>query len=228
MKIQSFSRSLFPVIATMALAAGFSHAVTISVVNSVPNGTASGGSGSGAGALTTTLGSISTNRGLPVTTYSVTNVDLSGVGGGAAESFSFTVSYAQTGGTAVQFTSFGNVSVTGGASDQFVDSTEDLTMSIALITSTFPGLSLTGFTSVRLAGITAGSESVTVSHGGAPVIAVNSGTDYVVSGTSMNFDPVTTTDFNLQRFSANFEAIPEPSAMLLGGLGMFALLRRRR
>jgi MYXO-CTERM domain-containing protein len=39
---------------------------------------------------------------------------------------------------------------------------------------------------------------------------------------------LTTSDIVLTAFSVNASAIPEPSAVLLGGFGMLALLRRRR
>jgi hypothetical protein len=117
---------------SLASLATLPAAITITVVNNVPNGTASGaasGTGVGTGLLTTSFGSISSNRGLPATNYTVSGVDLTSLGGSATESFTFTVGYtATTNGTTpatVNFSSpFGNVAVGG---NNFIDGAETLT-----------------------------------------------------------------------------------------------------
>lgn len=220
-----------------ACASSLPAAITINVTNNVPNGTASGGSGTGAGLFTTSVGSIATNHGMPITTYTVSNLDFTSLGGTANESFTFTLTYTATSDgvtpASPQFNTFGNVSVTGGNSNQ-VDGDETLTATIALATSTFPQLSLKGLTQAR-AGGASGANTGTItwvdgSH------AVSSG------NTIANLDPENgytwftltvdpTRTLNVEGFSAQFTAIPEPSTTVLVaalGLGAFVLLRRRR
>ena len=200
-------------------------AVTITVSNFTPNGISSGGGGSGTGAFSSTLGDEATDNGIPVTTYTITNVDLTSVGGTATESFSFTVSYTQTGGTGVQFNGFGNVSVTGGDSNQ-VGTNETLTATIAMTSSSFADLSLTGFTIVRGGGV-AGADAGTFTHaGGSENISAGS-SEASVTGTSVTL-AVSTGAINFEGFRAEFVAVPEPASLSLIGLGTLVLLRRRR
>lgn len=65
--------------------------INITVQDNVPNGSVSGGSGSGGGLLSTTHGSILSNVGMPLTTYTVSGLDFTSIGGTAAESFTFTI-----------------------------------------------------------------------------------------------------------------------------------------
>lgn len=217
----------------MAAAASVPAAVTLTVSNFTPNGTKSGGSGSGAGAFTLAindgaaveLAATATDRGLPVTTYTISNVDLTSVGGTATESFTFTVSYSQTGGTGVQFNGFGNVSVTGGDNNQ-VDTSETITATIALTGSSFTELSLEGFILVRGGGV-AGADAGTFTHAGGTENIFAGKSEAAVSGTSVTL-AVSTGAINFEGFRANFVAVPEPAATSLLSLGALALLRRRR
>jgi hypothetical protein len=221
----------------MVSAATLPAAVTITVSNFSPNGSASGGSGSGTGAFTlainggtaTNISTIAypaaTNRGLPVTTYTISDIDLTSVGGTATESFTFTVAYSQTGGTAVQFNGFGNVSVTGGDNNQ-VDTSETLTATIALTGSSFAEFSLIGFTEARGGGV-AGADQGTFSHAGGTANISASTPGVAVTGTTVTLG-VSTGAINFEGFRANFVAVPEPGSLSLLGLGSLALLRRRR
>lgn len=213
-------------------------AVTITVANNVPNGINSGGSGSAAGLLTTTLGSISSNRGLPVTTYTVSGVDLTSVGGTNNENFTFTVGYSATGG-AVGFSGFGNVGVGG---DFLVSGSESLTATITLTSSSFANLSLTGFTYVRAGGFGAGETGTFTWAGGSHNIGPLTGTTIangingsgataatLTSGlTQAPLTPGGNSTLNFEGFGAEFVAIPEPASASLLALGAAALLRRRR
>lgn len=216
---------VFSFLFALASATCLPAAVTITVSNFAPNGSASGGSGSGVGAFISTLGDEATDNGMPVTTYTMSNVDLTSEGGTATESFTFTVSYSQTGGTGVQFNGFGNVSVTGGDNNQ-VGTDETLTATVALTSSSFAGLSLTGFTQVRGGGV-AGTDEGTFTHaGGTESISAGSSAP-TVTGTTVTL-AVSTGAINFEGFRAEFVAVPEPASVSLLGLGALALLRRRR
>jgi hypothetical protein len=200
-------------------------AITITFSNFTPNGTVSGGSGDGVGFLNSTLGVPVSDNGIPVTTYTVSNVDLTSVGGTASESFTFTVSYSQTGGTGVQFNGFGNVSVTGGDNNQ-VEGSETLTASIALTSTSFADLSLTGFTVVRGGGV-AGADAGTFTHAGGTANISAGTSEATVTGTAVTL-AVSNGAINFEGFRANFVAVPEPASASLLALGAAALLRRRR
>ncbi|QTN33924.1 PEP-CTERM sorting domain-containing protein [Akkermansiaceae bacterium] len=208
-------------------------AVSITVVNTVPNGTQSGGSGTGFGELSTSSGTISSNNGLPTTTYTVQGVDLTSVGGGSNATFTFTVTYTSTtnGSTpsTVNFTNtFGNVAVGG---DNFVSGTETLTATIALTSSSFTGLSLTGFTNTRIGNLTTTGESGTLTHGGGTTPFANGSPNviiYPISGNFVTYAVDGATTVNFEGFTAQFDAVPEPASASLVALGAVALLRRRR
>lgn len=220
----------------LASVATLPAALTISVANNVPNGTASGapsGSGVGGGIINSTSGTMTSDRGLSVTTYTVTDVNLTSVGGGASESFSFTVSYtATTNGitpSTVNFTSpFGNVAVGG---DNFISGTETLTATITLTSSSFPDLSLAGFTTTRIGNLTTTGESGTLTHGGGTTSFANGSPNvivYPVSGNFVTYQVNGSTTVNFEGFTADFVAVPEPASTTLLGMGAIALLRRRR
>jgi hypothetical protein len=219
----------------VACATSLPAAITITVFNYAPNGIASGGSGSGQGAISSSLGTLNsagTNRGMPVTTYTVSNVNLTSLGGTASESFTFTVSYAQTGGTAVQFNGFGNVSVTGGDNNQ-VDTTETLTAVIALTSSSFPGLSLDGFTKARAGGFAVNELGTftwaTGSHTVGPEAGKTIASIDPLDGIGSVTLSVTTGNLNFEGFEAQFTAVPEPGTYAaLTGLGALALVALRR
>jgi hypothetical protein len=218
---------------SLAYTAALPAAVTITVANDVPNGTVSGGSGTGGGRLISSSGTIVSNNGLPVTTYTVTGVNLTSVGGTASESFTFTVGYtATTNGTnpgTVNFTNtFGNVAVGG---DNFVSGTETLTATITLTSSSFADLSLTGFTTTRIGNLTTPGESGTLTHGGGTTPFANSNPIviiYPISGNFVTYQVDGTTTVNFEGFTAEFVAVPEPASASLVALAAFAMLRRRR
>jgi hypothetical protein len=221
---------------SLACTAALPAAVTITVANNVPNGTASGapsGSGVGGGLISSSLGTMTSNRGLPVTTYTVTGVDLTSVGGTASESFTFTVGYTgTTDGTTpgtVNFTStFGNVAVGG---DNFISGTETLTATITLTSSSFADLSLAGFTTTRIGNLTTSGESGTLTHGGGTTPFANASPNviiYPISGNFVTYQVNGSTTVNFEGFTAEFVAVPEPASASLLALAAIAMLRRRR
>lgn len=225
-------KPVFILLFSVACIATLPAAVTITVTNNTPNGTASGGPGSGAGAISSSSGTMTSNRGMPITTYTVTGVNLTSVGGGATESFAYTVTYsATTNGITVgtpQFNGFGNVSVTGNDSNQ-VDGAETLTATIALTSTTFPDLSLVGFSLARAGGVGAG-EAGTFTWAGGGSHNITTGSGIIATGVTGNFFTltVTTGTMNIEGFQAQFVAVPEPTSASLLTLGAVALLRRRR
>lgn len=213
---------------TLASASSLPAAVTITALVHVPNGTAAGGSGSGGGALNTTPSyTIVTDRALTSTTYTVSNANLTSVGGTASESFSYVVTYSQTGGTGIGYTGFGNVAVLGNSDNNNINGPEVLTVTVALGSSTFPGLSLTGFTQVRAGGFVSG-EVGTINHGGGSVNVAFGDTIKPISGTSFDFSVASGSALSLEGYTVGFEAVPEPASASLLALGAVALLRRRR
>lgn len=210
-----------------ASSASLPAAVSISALVHIPNGTAAGGTGSGSGTLSINpTGTIASDNGLPATTYSVTNVDLTAVGGTATESFTFTVTYSQTGGTAVAYSGFGNVGVSGNA-DININGAEVLTTSVSLDSSSFAGLSLIGFTQARAGGFASG-ETGTFAHGGGSVDVGFGDTIKTISGTTFDFSVASGSNLSLEGYTVGFEAVPEPASASLLALGSLALLRRRR
>jgi len=237
MKTSTVKLPLAALLLSVAATASLSAQITVSVENRVLNGSASGGSGSGAGVLSSSNGTIASNTGLPTTTYTVSNLDFTTLGGTASETFEFTVSYAATSDgitpASTQFTGFGNIGVTGGVSNDFVDGTETLTATIALTSSSFAGLSLDGFTFARAGGLNAtrtgdiswatGSFAVSQGNTIATIDPLDGITAFTVTapGSQINFEG----------FGAEFTAVPEPSiATLLAalGAGAFVVVRRRR
>jgi hypothetical protein len=218
---------------TLASASTLPAAVTINVSNFTPNGTASGSTANGVlgvGAISSSSGTMTSNRGMNVTTYTVSGVNLTSVGGTASESFTYTVTYsATTNGTTAgtpQFNTFGNVSVTGGGDNNQVEGAETLTATIALATSTFAQLSLMGFTEARAAGVSSG-ETGTFTHGSGTANIVLGTLSHAVTGNTFTMR-VTNGNMNTEGFRAQFVAVPEPASASLLALGAVALLRRRR
>jgi hypothetical protein len=206
-------------------------AVTINTLVNVPNGSASGGAGTGTGSiLQTDVGSIqATTLATPTTTYTVSNVDLTSVGGTDSEEFSYTITYTQTNGTGVQFNGFGNVSVTGGDNNQ-VDGSETLTATVALTATSFANLTLVGFTQARAGGATAG-ESATFTWTGGGTQAITTGGTTIANGVTGDFFTLSVSSgstYNIQGFGVQFVAVPEPTSASLLVFGAAAMLRRRR
>ena len=208
-----------------------SASVTITVLDNVPNGDASGGPGSGPGALSTSVGTVVSDLGMPVTSYTVSGIDLTSVGGGASESFTFSVTYtATTDGTtsgSPQFNGFGNVSVTGGSSSAQVDGAETLTATVSLTSSTFAELTLSGFTKARAGGLSTG-ENATFTWDGSSGTVVQGNTIRDISGNFFTLSVDSGTTSNIEGFEVAFVAVPEPASALLLAGGSLCFLRRRR
>ncbi|MCB1133418.1 MAG: PEP-CTERM sorting domain-containing protein [Verrucomicrobiae bacterium] len=218
-------------ILALASAATLPAAVTITAEVIVPNGTASGGTGSGGNTkLEASIGTLSvTTLGLPATTYAVTGIDLTSLGGTANESFSFTVTYtATTDGITVgtpTFSGFGNVGVgTGGT----VTDPETLTATVALNSSSFAELSLVGFTLARAGGANAGESGTLTWTGGSFNVTPGNTIANTVSGNSFTLTASASSTLNIEGFKVDFVAVPEPATASLLGLMSLALLRRRR
>lgn len=210
-------------------------AVTITANVHIPNGSESGGSSSNAGDLSIDVpGTIvaSTTGGvvdLPVTTYSVSGVDLSSVGGSNNESFTFTVSYTATSdGTTTAtptFSGFGNVGVdTGGT----VSGSETLNATVSLVSSSFSNLSLTGFVYARAGGASPGETGTLSWTGGSFAVSNGNTITTDVSGDSFMLTAGSASTLNIEGFRVEFVAVPEPASASLLFLGAAALLRRRR
>jgi len=219
-------------------------AVTITVSNFAPNGIASVGSGTGTGAFTqaidgnpaTNLPGTASDKGMPITVYTLSGIDLTSVGGTATETFTFTVTYtATTDGSSpgiARFNSFGNVSVgdatAADGDDNQVDGTETLTATISLVSSSFTELSLVGFTSARAGGVSTGETGV-FNHAGGTANITLANREPTVSGNFVTLVPTSPADeMNFEGFRADFVAVPEPGSIFLLGLGSLASLRRRR
>lgn len=205
--------------------------VIIDVVERTPNG--SPGTGTGNRTLTTNYGSILAPALVPTMTYTLSGLDLQSIGGTNSENIVFTVTFSQAGGTSVQFNSFGNVSVLG-TNDNHVDPLESLQAAVAITSTSFVGgLSnlFVAFTSIQIGGY--GSNDVVDIHHDADTT-----TKSYASSTDSNVTlPASTSSFildttagaaNLQGYSIQITATPEPSAALLGALGALGLLRRKR
>ena len=233
--------SILAIFAGLATTAALPASVVITTTVQIPNGTASGGNGSGANsALTTTSGTISASTSgspavvtLPVATYSVTGVDLTSVGGTANESFSYTVTYTATSdGTtpaSPTYSAFGNIGVgTGTGSVGVVNGSETLTATVALTSSSFVDLSLTGFSFARAGGVNAGESGTFVWTGGSfnilPGVTIASD----VTGTAFTLTAGGASTINIEGFGVRFVAVPEPASASLLVLGALSLLRRKR
>jgi len=156
----------------------------------------------------------------------VTNLNLTSVGGTATESFNFTVTYSQAGGTGIVYSGFGNVGVVGNT-DNNINPSEVLTTAVSLGTSSFAGLSLTGFTQARAGGVT-GAETGTFTDGSGSVGVSSGNTIQTISGNSFDLSAGSASSINLEGYTVEFSAVPEPASASLLALGALALLRRRR
>jgi hypothetical protein len=215
----------------LALASHLQASIIIDVDDAVLNG--SPGTGTGTRAISTSYGLITAPPIIPTITYNLSNLDLQLVGGSASDSIEFTVTFSQVGGTSVQFNSFGNVSVTGGDNNQ-VDPAESLTATATISSTTFSGgLSnlFIAFTGMKIGGYGSG-DVVDMIHSTGSLTrdyAISTNSNVVMSSPTTYFTvDVTSGKANLQGYSIQITAVPEPSSMLLYGLSLLGFLRRKR
>lgn len=236
----------FKLLAGAALAAGLcASPVAAEVIFTVSDQTPAGDNGAAGGpgtrTLSSSLGDVSTGTLTPSAaivapiTYTITGLDLTSVGGGASETIAFNITYSQSGGTGVQFNSFGNVSVTGGDDTQ-ISVGETLTATLSLnAATTFTGSVSLGFIELIPGGLTATGgtpvETFDVIHAGGTF----EGTSTSTPSRTAIFDPSpyvtlepTFGAMNLQKLSVQIQAVPEPGSLALLGLGGLLIARRRR
>lgn len=216
-----------------AIIAQASAAVTVTVTDRVFDGANGTGTrnlsilSGGAGA------SLSAPAVLPTFTYTLSNLDLQGVGGGASETVVFNVSFSQSGGTGLQFTSFGNISVTGAPNNIYIDGTETATATVALSSTTFAGDIAIGFTRLFVGDVGTNETWNTIHDGGTVSGSQAAGNNNPFPVSSFfTLDPTSANaNLTIQGYNIDItatEAVPEPSAALLGSFGILLLLRRRR
>lgn len=180
--------------------------VVVTVAERIPTLTG-GGNAISPNTLTTTSGTIThTDSTLPLITYTINNVDLTSVGGTANETIAFNVNYTQTGGTGVQYNTFGNVSVTGGDENQ-ISVGEDLTATLSLSSTTFAGTVNLAFNYIHVGG-GGGSDAwniITSSGTTNYTFAANGATFTLADTTFMTLDTTVGT-VNLQGFDVKITA----------------------
>lgn len=222
----------------VATAGSLPAAVTFTVRDITPNGDA----GTGTRSLTTSIGTVSAPASLPTLTYTVTNLDLTGVGGGLTDEIVFKVDLSQTGGTGIQFNTFGNISVTGGTNgDFFISPGEALTATVSLVSTTFSGGLANLSANFQLANIGGVSPDVNnpenwnIVHAGGTDARnsnqTNAANNSFPLSSFLTIQDVTGPNaqtINLQGYEIVVTAVPEPASSALLGLGALALLRRRR
>lgn len=215
---------------SIALAGSLQAAVTFTIQDAGPSVNASSppifinGAGSVSSSIAAAPGPI---------TYTVSNLDFTSIGGALTEEVVFTVSFAATGGS-VEYNTSGNVHVGPSGATNQIDVGETLTTTVALTSTTFaggiPNLSI-AFSQVQN-GAWGDGDSVKLTYSTGNVTLTRP-TD---TSNTYNFPSVTNFftqetlagGLNLQRYNVIVTAVPEPSSVLLGGLGLLALLRRRR
>jgi hypothetical protein len=185
---------------------------------------------------TTTLGIVASTASVPTTTYTVTGLDLTSVGGGLSETIVFDVDYTQTGGSAAQVNGFGNISVTGGDNNQ-IDLGETLTAMVSLNSTTFGGVVTLGLVEVGAGGVNDGEMWNVIHDGGTIAESFGGGTTFTSFPLS-SFVTLETTNGTYITDQINFaafgveitaeNAVPEPASLAGGLLGVALIAGRRR
>lgn len=182
----------------------------------------------------TTLGSVTSTSSVPNTTFTVTGLDLTSVGGSASETIAFDIAYTQTGGSAVQINGFGNISVTGGDNNQ-IDPGEALTATVSLngALTTFGGTINLGLTSIQIGGRDF-DEQFSITHQGG---TINTPEEVLKSYgfSSSSFVTLATVDTdkpndlgNMEGYTVEIIVVPEPASLALLSLGGLLIAVRRR
>ncbi len=230
------SHPLLVAAVSFALAASLPAAVTFTVADTGP-GTA--------GSATTSLSGASVSSDVssfPSVSYTLTNVDLSSIGGSTTEQIVFSVAFSTTttGGSIGSNATNGNVFTAPGNPADQINTAENLIATLTLTSTTFQGGSLSnlsaGFTTVTIGGVTNApnleswdivSNGITYSRSGMAQTALT-----IPSFSSYTIQNVATTGGNAgvnnSGYTITFNAVPEPRAAFLGSLGLSVLLRRRR
>lgn len=244
MKNKTNSRLLTgALLASFMLAGSLQAQVIFTVSDNVPDGD----SGSGTRSLSTSLGTVTAPPAIATTTYTISNLDFTSIGGTASETVAFDIAYSQTGGTGVQFNGFGNISVTGNGDNNQVEpdngvlgrTDETLTATLSLnagLTTYNNSLISLGFTESRLGGfdsdetyeLITSNGTTTVPEGGSNVVPISPSSNFFTLApidTDKGNDAMNLSGFDVQITAV---AVPEPSAALLMGFALMGLLIRRR
>ncbi|MCA9264891.1 MAG: PEP-CTERM sorting domain-containing protein [Planctomycetales bacterium] len=190
------------------------------------------------GTLSESHSSSATSR---IVDYTISNVDLTSVGGTASETIQLTVTITGlTGGTPTAFLpSFSSGGAVGrdGSGLIYGSANDELTATVALVSSTYSGLTtVDGFDEVSLGGFVSGqNENADIIHQGGTILADSEvGNTYTLPPSSFMTIDATSGAFNLVAYEIQLTAVaavPEPSSAALLGLGLVAssaLTRRRR
>lgn len=172
-------------------------------------------------------------------TYTLTNVDFTSIGGTATEQIDFTVTFSVSSGGVDQLTNGnGFLYNTAGTGPNAIEPGEDLTATLSLTSTTFSGglanLSA-GFTGTSLGGLGPNGETWDIVYDGgtqAGSLALTTGNQVIPSSSFFTINNIgaatAPAGVSLRGYTVGINAVPEPSAALLGVLGLLALLRRRR
>lgn len=226
------NRLLVVFVAVVGTAASAPAAVIFTVTDTRPGETANTIPTSSLG----TVASTAPGTVIPTTTYTITGLDLTSVGGGTSETIAFDVDYSQTGGSAAQVNGFGNISVTGGDNNQ-IDLGETLTAMVSLNSTTFGGVVTLGLVEVGAGGVNDGEMWNVIHDGGTIAESFGGGTTFTSFPLS-SFVTLETTNGTYFTDQINFaafgveitaeNAVPEPASLAGGLLGLALIASRRR